>query len=83
MAASNFVKAFGRRVKALREERDLSQEVLADRAGLHRTAISLIETAKRASTLDTVEKLARALGVPPADLMPPIEGPTKRSGRRS
>lgn len=70
-------------MRALREAQELSQEALAEKAGLHRTAISLIETAKRASTLDTVEKLARALGAQPADLMPPLDGPARRSDRRS
>jgi transcriptional regulator with XRE-family HTH domain len=73
VVASNFVKSFGKRVRTLRELRGMSQEALADRAGLHRTAISLIETAKRGSTLDTIEKLARALSVEPAELMPTLE----------
>jgi transcriptional regulator with XRE-family HTH domain len=50
----------------------ISQEELAERAMLHRTAISHIELASRSSTLETVEKLARALEVQPADLMPTI-----------
>lgn len=63
---------FGDRVRAVRTERDLSQEELARRSGLHRTAISFIERAERSATLETVEKLARALRVEPADLMPPL-----------
>src|SRR5207247_748281 len=45
-----------------------SQEELAATAGVHRSHISLIENAKREVQLDTVEKLATALGVEPADL---------------
>lgn len=63
---------FGDRVRAIRAERDLSQEELARRAGLHRTAISFIERAERSSTLETIERLARALRVEPADLMPTL-----------
>lgn len=63
---------FGNRVREVRAERDISQEELARRAGLHRTAISFIERAERSATLETVEKLARALRVEPADLMPPL-----------
>jgi transcriptional regulator with XRE-family HTH domain len=50
----------------------MSQEVLAARAGLHPTHISLIETGKRIIRLTTVKQLALALNVQPAELMPPI-----------
>lgn len=72
MAKSRFIRDFGKRVRELRLARGLSQEALADAAGLHRTAISLIEIANRSSTLETVEKIARALDVQPASLMPAI-----------
>lgn len=73
MKKTKFVKDFGKRVQELREEQGVSQEVFAQRAGLHRTAISMIETSKRSSTLETIEKLARALGVPASDLMPEFD----------
>lgn len=69
---SKFVRDFGARVQQLREEQGISQEAFAHKAGLHRTAISMIETAKRSSTLETIEKLAKALGVQPCELMPKI-----------
>lgn len=75
--SSPFTRDFGLRVREVRLARGLSQEELGFRSGLHRTAISFIERAQRSSTLDTVEKLARALDVQPADLMPPL-----RSRRR-
>jgi len=75
---SSFVSAFGEKVRAARLERGYSQEELAALAGLHRTAISLIEGAERSSTLTTVEKLARALEVQPAELMPPLALPRRR-----
>jgi transcriptional regulator with XRE-family HTH domain len=59
---------FGHRLRQLREAKGWSQEEMATRAKLHRTHISLIETAKRSVQLDTVERLAAALGIPPADL---------------
>jgi len=72
VAKSAFIRDFGERVRELRLERGLSQEELAAKAGLHRTAISFIEIAKRSSTLETVERLARALRVQPVDLMPKL-----------
>ncbi len=68
--SKSFAKAFGERVRELREERGLSQEALADLAGLHRTHVSLIERAQRSARLETIEALAKALKVTAAELMP-------------
>lgn len=70
MRRSNLVKRFGERLREVRIQRGLSQEALADRARLHRNAVSLIERGHRASGLDTVERLARALQVEPRELIP-------------
>ena len=75
---SRFIKEFGARVRELREGQGLSQEKLADMAHLHRTAITHIERATRSSTLETIEKLARALGGQPADLMPDLDMSRRR-----
>lgn len=68
MNAPDLSTQFAARVRQLREAGGLSQEVLAKKAGLHRTHVSLIETGKRLARLDTVAQLAEALGVPVADL---------------
>jgi transcriptional regulator with XRE-family HTH domain len=68
------VKVFGERVRDLRERAGFSQEELADVARLHRTAIGFIERGERGSTLQTIEKLAKALKVTPRELFPPFEG---------
>lgn len=47
----------------LRAEKGLSQEKLAERAGMHRTFISLVERRGRNVTLGVVEALANALEV--------------------
>ena len=62
-------KRFGKRVKALREAKDWSQEELADRAGLHRTYISAVERAVRNPTLTVIARIAKALKVPIAELL--------------
>jgi transcriptional regulator with XRE-family HTH domain len=51
------------RIKALREKRGLSQQALADKAGLSRTYLARLETARQDPTLSTLEKLAKALKV--------------------
>src|SRR5262245_38684763 len=58
---------FGDRLRAVRTRKKLSQERLAEIAGLHRTYVSLIERGERNVTLTTVEKLARALGAEMAE----------------
>lgn len=57
--------AFGRRVRALRQASGLSQEALAERAGIHRTYVSSLEQGRRNVGLDNIMKLAAALDVSP------------------
>jgi transcriptional regulator with XRE-family HTH domain len=57
---------FGRRLRELREERQLSQEELSRRAGLERKAVQRIETAVVIPSLDRILEVADALGVTPA-----------------
>lgn len=59
---------FGRRTRELRVAAGLSQEALAEKAGLHRTYIGMIERAEKNITLANIEKIARALGVPVRDM---------------
>jgi DNA-binding XRE family transcriptional regulator len=72
VAATLIAKRFGEKIRQLREARKLSQEDLADNAGLHRTHISLIERGQRSVRLETIERLAIALAVQPAQMMPKI-----------
>lgn len=54
---------FGDNVRRLRNQIKISQEELADRAGLHRTYIGMIERAEKNITLINIEKIAKALKV--------------------
>lgn len=60
---------FGARLRELRLERDISQEKLAEMAGLHRNYVGVLERARQSATLDAICKLAAALNVKPADLL--------------
>ena len=53
----------GRRIMALRKLAGLTQEGLAERAGLQRTHVNRIEAGKYAVTLEVVEAIAQALGM--------------------
>lgn len=56
-------------IKTLRKERGISQEALAERAGLHRNFISLVERDLSQPTVDTLFRLADALGVTAVELV--------------
>jgi transcriptional regulator with XRE-family HTH domain len=63
---------FGKRVRELRLAKELSQEELAELAGLHRNYIGGIERGERNLGLLNVVQLAHALSVKPAKLLETI-----------
>lgn len=67
---SDVAVSFGLRLRQLRREQGVSQEELAARAELHRTYVSSVERGERNVSLETIEKLAKALKLPMAELMP-------------
>ncbi|WP_315792018.1 helix-turn-helix transcriptional regulator [Fischerella sp. JS2] len=52
-----------------RLKRGLSQEELAEKAGLHRTYIGMIERAEKNITLINIEKVAKALEMSVEELL--------------
>lgn len=64
---------FGANLVRCRKRAGLSQEDLGERAGLHRTAIGLLERGARVPRIDTLVKLAAALDVDAAALLEGIE----------
>lgn len=60
---------FGRRVKEVRLQRGLSQEKLAELAGLHRNYVGVIERGQQNISLLNIVKLARGLNVSPSKLV--------------
>ncbi len=58
-----------RNLRRLRRAERLSQEELADRAGLNRNYVGMIEREEHAVTLDVLEQLAAAFAIEPAELL--------------
>jgi transcriptional regulator with XRE-family HTH domain len=67
--AEDLALGFGRNLLRLRRRAGLSQEEVAARAALHRTEIGLLENGVRLPRLDTILKVAGAIGEEPCDLL--------------
>ncbi|WP_078999528.1 helix-turn-helix transcriptional regulator [Streptomyces sp. WM4235] len=62
--------ALGNRVRAARIDADLTQDELAELAGVHRTTVQDTERGKTDPKFSLLLRLARALRLPARDLMP-------------
>jgi transcriptional regulator with XRE-family HTH domain len=71
----DFYEEFGRRVRAARDARKLTQEELAMRIGVSRAAIASIETGRQRVNLDLLPRFARFLAVQPTELLPDVSAP--------
>jgi transcriptional regulator with XRE-family HTH domain len=65
-------EVFAGRLRLARIEARISQEECAFRAEMHRTQISLVESAARMPRLETFVRLAGAVEVEPGELLGPI-----------
>lgn len=71
--AERLREAVGERLRSLREDRELTQERLAARAGVHRTFVGKVERGESATTVDSVAIFCSALGVTLAEFFEPFE----------
>ncbi len=65
----NVTRRVGANLRRAREHLGISQEELADRAGLHRTYVSGVERGVRNPTVIVLEKIAKALKVKSSTLL--------------
>ena len=73
--------SFATVLRACRSRLGISQEELAGRAGLHRTYVSDIERGARNLSLESIDKLAKALEIPASTFFSRLsELPQSRSG---
>ncbi|MDE6106541.1 MAG: helix-turn-helix domain-containing protein [Bacteroidales bacterium] len=69
MSKEPILVLFGHNVQTYRKSLGLSQEKLAEIAGVHRTYIGMIERAEKNITLCNMEKIAKALKVQIQELL--------------
>jgi transcriptional regulator with XRE-family HTH domain len=60
---------FAQKLRQIRQNKGLSQEALADIAGLHRTYVGSVERSERNVSIDNMERLAQALEVDLSELL--------------
>jgi transcriptional regulator with XRE-family HTH domain len=69
MGSISVAAAFGEVLRDLRQRAGLSQEALAGAAEVDRTYVSLLERGLRQPTLETLFRLAGALGASPTTMV--------------
>lgn len=78
MCDMNHRERFSTNLKEARAAAGITQDEIADRCGIHRTEVSLLERAGREPRLGTLIKLADGLGTTIAELCKGLgEGPPK------
>jgi transcriptional regulator with XRE-family HTH domain len=78
MQPNRTLRALAIRIKELRDQKGISQEELAHRAGLSRTGMGFVETGKRWPRLDTLMKVAQGLNVTVDELLKGLHKTVKR-----
>lgn len=66
--------SLARNIRLRRSALGISQEALADLAGLHRTYVGAVERSERNISIDNIGKLAKALQTTPDDLLAGANG---------
>lgn len=78
MINQHLVEEFGKRIRQLRTERNLSQEALAELTGFHRTYIGMVERGERNISLSNIGVFAKTFELSVSEL---FEFNGKRGGR--
>ena len=69
MINQHLIEEFGKRIRQLRTERNLSQEALAELTGFHRTYIGMVERGERNISLSNIGVFAKAFEMTASELL--------------
>ena len=78
MQPNRTLRALANRIKEVRDQKGISQEELAHRAGLSRTGMGFLETGKRWPRFDTLMKVADGLNITLDELLKGLHKPSRR-----
>ena len=67
----------GKVIRKLRREKGITQETLSGLSGIVRSHLAMIETGAKTANVETLWKIAEALGMPLSRLIEKIEAETK------
>jgi transcriptional regulator with XRE-family HTH domain len=67
--SNEYLLLFGKRVRELRKAKKLSQLQLADKVGVDRSYVGLLERGERNPSLEVIAEIAKALGTKPDILL--------------
>jgi transcriptional regulator with XRE-family HTH domain len=73
MKNNEISRIFSQIIKKERQKQNISLEEIADRSGLHRTSVGLIEKGERNPTIDVADKISSALDLRLSDILMSIE----------
>ena len=68
-ATSRHRKILGESIRSHRKRGGMSQERLAEKADLHHNYVGALERGEKVASIDSLVKIAKALGVRPSDLL--------------
>lgn len=77
---NTMTKELGQRIRAERTAKKMTQEELAERAGLHPTYIGQVERGEKSLTVASLEKIVEGLEISFSDLFENIQPSTKPAG---
>ena len=80
MAEEMLAGRFGELVRRLRQEKGYSQEEFSFRVGLHQTYVSSVERGERNVTIQTADRIAKALDKTLAEMFGELERTSKGVG---
>jgi transcriptional regulator with XRE-family HTH domain len=79
----DFTQAFATTLRALRHERKLSQESLAELSGVHLNSVGLLERGEREPSLYMVFQLAQGLNMSPSEIVKAVSARKPKIESRS
>ena len=68
-ADKKFLKALGKRIRALRKEQKISQDQLAFESGIRREQVIRIESGTQNTSIDVIKKIAKSFEIPLKELL--------------